>query len=251
MLYAGFSYELFGITFGIIDIAFIVILLIMFFVGIGKGFINYILSSFKGIISLLAAIFLCKPGAKLMEGALRSPIYEKLLVWVNGMGSLFTSDLPGGEANRAVIEEGLKDFHIPNFLSKYIVDALANTEAQTLGIAISDLITTAILITLAFLVILILVRIILLILRRIFKDIGKKNVVGAFDRILGGIFSLALGVVIISAITMGIAVLVNSNFLKSVSEWIVSDMHLGEESVKGFAKWIYNNNPIGYLLELL
>lgn len=244
--------ELFGIHFGIIDVVFIAILLITLIVGTCKGLVNFVLSSFKGVISLIAATLLCKPGAKIVDLLFGKWISSELVAWINAVDPLFTTKLPGGDANTAIIENGLEHLKLPGFINNLIAKGLSGTTAETLGEALTAEISGYVMITISFVVICILSRIILFILRKAFKKlIKKRKTIKKVDKWFGAFAGIVLGVGVISIIAIVFSYFANSPALETIANFLKEDMLLGDDNAKTFSKFIYDNNPLLYILDLL
>lgn len=245
-------FELFGLTFGIIDIVIVVIVLFFFLKGVLKGFINLILTTFQGIISFVVAYALCRPFSAITKEFMYQPIYDKLFNWMATKGELFTTIIPNDPLlKEQVIKHGLSELNIPTIFQGKFVELISGIENQTLGDAISIYLTDLLVVVIAFIMLLIIVRLALLILRKIFGEITKRSTIGAIDRFLGAIAGLVMGIVIVGIITSGITFMISSNIIPSAAEWLISDMHLNDDSVVCISKIVYNNNPIIYILQLL
>ena len=242
-------FQLGNFAVGIIDIAFVVLVLICFLVGLKQGFVTFVLTKFKGIIATVVALLTCKPLSRVLM-LYTGAVYNKILNWINGLDSIFTEPLPGGDANAEAISEGLEHFNLPAFLRNAIGNALKDTTEPTLGEAVSKYFYQMVLIVVCFIVIWILVRIVIFCFRRIFKKATKKSVVGTADHILGGVAGLAFGVVIVSGVAIVISYLIGFNLFQSVTDFLVSDMSLEDADIQSISKFVYNNNPIIMLINL-
>lgn len=243
-------FEIFGLSFGVVDIIYLAILVIVIIVGVAKGFVNFVLLRCKGIIAFVVAFFACKPIANWASPLLKDGIYPKILEWINGLNPIFTTALPGGEANAEAIREGVDVLNLPTFLDNIIVNTLKDTTEATIGEAVASYLYLLAFTIVSFIVIFIVVRIIIFIFRKLFKKITKKSAVGTIDHIFGAFAGLAFALVVISIISIGLSYVISLNFWQSATDFLVNDIGVGNDSINSLSKFIYDNNPLLIILNL-
>jgi uncharacterized membrane protein required for colicin V production len=205
-----------------IDIGILVILVIAFFVGIKKGFIDSILSLIGGLVSLIIAILLASTVVDLIGDTfgIRTYIQNWSVKFLTDLfnpdgvkGHLLTS--PIGEENiENLIAQAMAQLKLPAAISGPIADALAkaiNASIANTNIAnnslvdiLAPVVTQAIMLVIAVILTFIVIRIVVAIVEVITKAILRtSSSLRGLNRIMGGVIGIvkgALAVVIIFTI---------------------------------------------------
>ena len=237
-------------NFDLIGIIYIAIVLLFVIIGYANGLIKTIVKFFKGILSIIPAVFLSMPIAKALTptkvGGFFSDIY---------INKFFTDpvyqQLINADNKDQVLSECIQaNTKLPAFINDYLAKIVGKivtvgSEEQEVAKVLAFALTLYTLSILAFIVITIIVRILLSLLKKINDAINKKPVIGKTNRILGAIFSLVVGVFLVCIISYGLTFFagLNNNF----SAWLDKTMKIGEDTFT-LSKFIYNNNFIGYLI---
>lgn len=184
----------------LIDIVLVALVVIIAFVGMAKGFINSLLSIISTAIVIAISVFTAKYVAKFIDGILHvvdffAKIATKML---NTLGSFFTTPQAADTAGETIVESMPEGIYAP--LQKFISKILTNTTfadgqtvAEVVGAALGAIITTII----CGIAIFIILKIVFNLLARFFDNVSQKKSIGGMDKLLGLIFGLAKGVILV------------------------------------------------------
>ena len=202
-----------GMNVALVDLVVLAVLLIALIVGLAKGFVRQIFSLLGGIAALVVAIFTCEYVADFLSTSIPR-IPESISAQLDSLLGLDGVLLQG---TKEQILESLSSTTIPVFLHELI----ANTIVDSVGeLNLTVMLTGYVMIAIAFIVVFLLSLIVFSILKKIFSALTNVGVLGAIDRILGMIFSIAvaLAVLIVICIVLSLIIPNINDFLVPVTE---------------------------------
>ncbi len=169
-----------------VDLVIVVVLVVVFFIGVKKGFVDQILSLTGTVFSFVIAYVFC--------GTLFEYIKNNTDIFINFSNSIkeaFNFPL-NGEILATEIQTALNTSAYPEFLKVAIQEhALSLGQNVVEGAdVISQTIAKYLLTGASYIVILLLVKVLCFILKKVFLFINDVPIVGAANRILGGVSSL-------------------------------------------------------------
>ena len=202
-----------GMNVALVDLVVLAVLLIALIVGLAKGFVRQIFSLLGGIAALIVAIFTCEYVAKFLSSSIPS-IPEAISAQIDSLLGLDGVLLQG---TKEQIIESLSSTTIPVFLHELIANTIVDSVGElNLTVMLTGYVMTAI----AFIAVFLLSLIVFSILKKIFSALTNVGVLGAIDRILGMIFSIAvaLAVLIVICIVLSLIIPNINDFLVPVTE---------------------------------
>ena len=224
----------------IATIAVIIFLLIFVGVGLAKGFLRIILTTFSLIITIILAGALAKPLADFAEnGTVIGPrVQHRIEEYID-------TKLSGASASADAVEDSFiealplttsmkADLKERNTLADY-VDQGVSSFSEYLAVNLTTLIIRILSYVILFLVIFLVLRLIL----RLSNVINHIPILGGLNRIAGGVIGLAEGVIFLWVICMIIMMLSGTDFGITC-----------ERAIKGsqFLTFIYEHN---YLMTII
>lgn len=248
-------------TFTYIDIGIVAILLIAFFVGVKRGFVDSILGLIGGIVSLVIAILLADTVVALIGDFLG--IKSSIQTWATGFltdsvfkgNTLFTQPMDPENVS-SIVAQALEQLKLPEMISAPLAGSLeslvngvlANTEIANASLVniLAPVITRVIMLIIAVILTFIVIRIIVAIIEAIAKAILKTSkALRGLDRFFGGIVGLVKGALAVLIIfTLGTFVLSgtdpNGTDIKAQIVQTIDDSTIG--------KYVYHNNILTKLI---
>lgn len=227
----------------VLDIIVIAVLAIFAIIGFVKGFLNTLLSLFGNLASLAIAIVIVKPCAKFLDGIFH------IVDWLGGLiikGVQNANILPDLSASTLAPDEVISHLKSTNTLLGKFTSLFVDTSVAEYGAGATDLVSTLTnsmgnFAAMVFTVIImfILIRIAVLILSKIFDAITKKSALSGLDRLLGGVFGLCKGALIVTVI-LSIMYTISPIF-PQIDEWIQNS---------SFTNWLYSyvNELVNWLV---
>lgn len=197
----------------ILDIIVLVILGIFLIAGLVKGFLRTLLSLFGNIASLIVAIIFAQPVAKILDSwwHLTENFGTSIAEALSSSGILPTvtegmtrDDVISG-INASPI---LKSLITPFVPTEFSADTLAASIGNSLG-ALATIVVTAILLFVA-------IRLAVFLLSKLFDAITKSRAISGLDRLLGGLFGILKGAIVVFTI---LSILYALNSLPFISSW--------------------------------
>ncbi|MBO4936806.1 MAG: CvpA family protein [Clostridia bacterium] len=187
----------------ILEIVVVLVILVAAFIGLKKGFLQSVLSIFTTSIVLVVSVFTAKFGAQLLEklfgfvsfmGRQMGKVLGSMADGV--LGTVFGEGATVAEAN-AIIEgtdlfgplKTLLKNSVAENSNNLVGNSIANMGGQSLGAIVSMII--------AGIIIFLLLKLILFLLSKLFENLTANKVLGTPDKILGLIFGVAKGALII------------------------------------------------------
>lgn len=277
MLYNDFTIYIFNFIggemeqFTYVDIGIIAFVVIFFFIGLKRGFIDSVLGLIGGLVSLAAAILLAQKVAEAlypvfdMGNSIQNYVSGYLTNLLNPEGlenNVFTVPIGDKENLKPLLMEAISKLGLPQSFTDSISDSLASaiinglsTDAnfamlteKSLVDVLSPVITQAIMLVIAVLATFIAIRIAVAIIEAIFKAVlHTSRSLRSINRLLGGIVGLAegaLAVIVVFTIAFFILGGVEPN---SGNQDIKSQVRTAIEQSK-IGKMIYDNNPVPKLI---
>ena len=224
----------------VIDIVVIAVLALFGIIGMIKGFLNTLISFFGNLASIGVAILCAKPVAKFLDSVfgIVSKIGDKIAgglanikPFASNIAAVGDNVLTGAElkeympsgslyerALKLFVEDG-KEFT----MTTETAEQMDTQVVQYIGQRVAGILA----IVIAAIVMFILLRVAILLLAKLFNALSKNKAIGGLDKVVGLIFGLLKGAILVSLV-LGIFYLIAN---ETVNGWI-------ENSV--VTKWIYN-----------
>lgn len=227
----------------IVTIIVIALLLFFLFWGFHRGFLRIILTTMALVVTIvLASVLVPWFSGVLEKTSLGDTIHSKIEGYVDkSLGD------PMVESVKSVQDTVIDNLPLPNFIKKDFNNNNTPEEYLTLQIStFSDYLKTRLsslaLSAAAYIILMILIFIILRILLLISKVIQKAPVIGGVNRILGAIFGLLEGLLILWSLCLILMLISGTPFGSQVME-VVED--------NAFLKFIYDNNGILFAVNMI
>lgn len=241
----------------LVDVVIVALVVLILVLGVKRGFVRSVVGLVSAVAVLAGAILLTSPVTGLITAgtdwddqiatALESPIAEKL---PNAYATVYYTDYDDNPETALELvyridgEEHLFDeIFDDNAVIKQLglvklirptVENLLNRQAEAEGVELGDYgntiyfvdgvtapIATAILTVAVFFALLIVLAIVLWLLLKIFKKIVSKLYIAHFvDKMLGGIFGLAMGVLVVLIILTILQILSPLSFMEPVNDFL-------------------------------
>ncbi|MBQ7308118.1 MAG: CvpA family protein [Clostridia bacterium] len=199
----------------LIDIVLLGIIVIFAIVGLCRGFIKSILSFFKGTTDVVISVVLAKPVASFLTGFKLNEMLANVAKSLNLVGAVvkeeaFNTLLNGGASITGnVISENMSgkvSFIVKTFFSNLFTEEVVYTSYADFCAKFNLACGTILLIVLSFIMIMICLGIILSILTKIFTTSTGDARYGTLDKILGLVFGMLKGLLVIVVIMFALNV---------------------------------------------
>lgn len=183
---------------GIIDIAFVAILIILAIIGLTRGFLKSALAMVSSLVSMVIAYFAAKPLGQLIDKLFKTTnvFASKITKWLNSVSEFFSITRNGesftdlsGQMSSSGVDGAVQRLAKAVLGSANIPDG--KSVGQVLGQSLGNLITVVIGGVVAF----ILIRVILKVLEHFSSKITQVRIFGVVDKLLGFVFGLAKGLI--------------------------------------------------------
>ena len=224
----------------VIDIVVIAVLALFGIIGMIKGFLGTLISLFGNLASVGVAVLCAKPVAKFLDSIFHivTGIGDKI---ASGLTHItpFASNIPAVSDNvltgaelkdympsGSLYERALKLFVEDGKEFTMTTETVEQMDTQVIHY-IGERVAAILAIVIAAVVMFILLKVAILLLARLFNALSKNKAVSGLDKVVGLLFGLLKGALIVS-LTLGIFYLIAN---ETVNGWI-------EGSV--VTKWIYN-----------
>ncbi|MBQ7339389.1 MAG: CvpA family protein [Clostridia bacterium] len=235
--------NLLSASYGLItDAVLIVLLLIFVVVGCRKGFVKSFLSTFGSFFSIILAVLLCSTVANFLETK-----YSLITSISNGVSGVL-ADIFGADLMDLTLAEAsnvsLTETNLSRWLIKIIIDVkgTGNVPADTtISQVISPVFGYYITCILSVIGLYFIFRIIFFIIGELTKALHKVKVVGTVDKLLGAVFGLVKGIIIIQILFITIKIIPLS-FVQDLVVYIESS---------SVAKVIESINVSSYILHAM
>lgn len=234
------------VEFDIMSIIFIIIILIAVIVGAVKGLIGAIVSFLSSLGSIFFASLLSEPvGNMLYQTDFSRMVYNPVFSWVSTQGDGMLNQVVTPENKDLFLNQAFDLLNIPELFR----DALSNVistyipeEGINLAEALSESLTLYAMGAIAFVVLAIVIFLVFFMLKKFAKKFNDIPVIGGFNRFLGGVVGLGIGITICSLICFVISFLSTYNI--AFADDLINLMRVSEATVWTLSKTIYNNNFI-------
>lgn len=183
-----------------IDLILIGIVLLFALIGLCKGFINTIISFFRGTTSVVVAILLAKPVSLALSSVkineMVSNVFEGLNVINNAITEQSFNNIlsqNGGTLTGEIVGQNLVgklSILIKTFFSNLFSSEVVYTSYMDLSSRFNYACGTALTIVIAFILVYILIKVVLGLLNKIFTNEAGSRRFGALDRLLGMLFGI-------------------------------------------------------------
>jgi uncharacterized membrane protein required for colicin V production len=230
----------------IIDVIIVLTVLLFVFLGFKNGFARTIFHTFGWILAIIAAALLRKPFENFLQAHTTQydHIYAKteslFISLADKMTDAATSAANiSASSDPADIPAGVGSVRgVPGLLTEAIQDAPEKIATLAAGSA-----TDVLFGIIAFLELLFVIKLVFYILTVLFsRKYHKKGIVGGLDGLAGAVLGLAQAGLLIFAV---LALLLPVSYVTSpgIYDWVIHSM---DRSI--FSQYIYENNPLLYLL---
>lgn len=231
---------------GKIDLAIIIIMLIFVIFGLIKGFMKQILSVANWLLSLIGSFLFVKPfSALLSKTALSTSINGKVANWIGTKGATFNEMVEPGRIKEQ-ISQGISELGLPKFIADAIAGGINISGSEgdmTLAEILAPSIGSIILTVLSFIILFILFMIVLKILFGFLNNVFDEGILGAVNKLLGGLLGLIKGAVLISLVMLLLSAV--SGIIPPLNNFLVADL----DSKIGIGKFFYEKNPLLTLIK--
>lgn len=226
---------------GKIDLAIIIIMLLFVLFGFIKGFMKQILSVANWLLSLIGSFLFVKPfSALLSKTAIATSINGKVANWIATKGATFNEMIEPGRIKEQ-IAQGISELGLPKFIAEAIASGINIGGAEgdmTLAEVLAPSIGSIILTVVSFIMLFILLMIILKIIFNLLNNVFDEGILGAVNRLLGGVLGLIKGGVLVSLVMLLLSTI--SGIIPALNNFLVADLDSGI----GIGKFFYENNPL-------
>ncbi|MFA6829982.1 MAG: CvpA family protein [Bacilli bacterium] len=235
-----------------ITIAYLVVVALLVIIGIKKGFLLMVLS-FAGVaVAFAAAFFLSKPiGNALSSTGLGDTVSTSIYNWLISTNETLFSAVINQEAAAAALPSYFEQSGIPsvlaNPLTSIVLPTVPEVGDKAIGVYMADGITNLAFIVGSFVLIFIVVLILIFILKKVAKGINEIPLVGWLNRLLGGVFGIAIAVVLVCVVSYGMTCL---TAFPNITDWISTQLCLTDDTKWSIGKMIYEQNFVGKLFDL-
>ena len=224
-----------------IDLVIIVIILVFVIIGCCKGFMFSILSLFSAFINFIIALLLTKPINTLlsnwfnMEGSLQNAFLNHF----NSMHTGFSANIVGmtNDQLSSHISSTLSESNIPfekllKLLLNVTPEKLSGKETESIGNILANSFGSFFSLIISFVIVFIIIYLILFILSLISKKAKQVDGIRATDRILGVVFGLINGALVVVSLFAILSFFKEDGILEPVFNYIKQSQ---------FSGWIYSN----------
>ena len=216
--------------------------------GLVKGMGHMFIRVFAGALILLAAFFLAKPLAAMLNGTpLGGWIHTPILDFLTSKSDFASQANPGKEIARMAIEnnnyEAIRSMRVPApfapLVGNYVINLLPETASEiTIGAYVADALTILVLSVASFIAVWLILTIVKMIIAHIIDKRREKNGLRPGSRFFGMLIGLLAGainlVTVFYVLSLTTAIPFMQNFLNAV--W-----HLDDPAVITIGKWVFEN----------
>ena len=230
-------------TWDYITLIYIAIMVIFIIIGLVKGFTSGIIALFGTSVAFFAAFLLAKPiGNALYTSSgqtLTEAIYKAIVEKVPALAE------PIGDSIEAAIPTYLGELGVPEalrgMLTPLVVKMIPEGTADiVLGTYISETLSNLVFIVGSFLVVFVVVLILMFVLKLILKKLKEIKIIKWADKLLGVVAYGCVALLLISVVSYSLTFVVSMN--NSFSDWIITQLHLVDDTIMTPSKWIYEYN---------
>ena len=242
-----------AITFSLADILIYGFIILFCIIGFAKGLVKIIFSMLQGITSLVVSYFLTKPFSILLckfslDEKIANKVCNALVEKAPSLNNVI--DLSDYESQILMATE---EANLPNFIGKIICSALKvneSFEGMSVGNVLSISIASMIITILSFILVFIIFTIVVMLLSKLFEYLVSFGGLKVVDRICGTILSGVGGLLLASFILLILATIASG--VPAVNDFMNNIIYPnGFEEGFSIAGWLYNNNPLKFVLQNL
>ncbi len=239
-------------TWDYITIVYVAILLIFIIIGYFKGFSKGIIGLIGTAVSLIAAFLLAKPLGNLTYGkwggGLTTSIDTAIVSKVPALGQPISDNVD------SVLSSALTSIGIPSSIQGMITPSIeklipSGATDIVLSTYIAQTLSNLVFIIGSFLVLFIVFMIVFAILKGVIGKLAKSiKLVKWLDKLLGVVSYACIALLLIAVASYCFTFVVTLS--NGASDWVISQMHLDDDTVMTPAKWVYEYNLIQRLFNL-
>ena len=234
------------VEFDVMSIIFVVIILVAFIVGVVKGLIGAIVSFLSSLGSIFFASLFCEPVGNLLYGTgVSRVVYNPIFSWVSTQGDGMLNQTITAETKDEFLTQAFDALKIPELFRGVLNEMISSfipQDGANLAEVLSESLTLYAMSAISFVVLTIVIFLLFFMLKKFAKKFNKIPVIGGFNRFLGGVIGIGIGLTVCSIICFGISFL--STYNVSFATDLLSVMKIDDDSVWTLSKVIYNNNFI-------
>jgi uncharacterized membrane protein required for colicin V production len=232
--------------FGIVDVLIVLSVIGLIILGWKSGFLLKIIQLASSLFGLIASILLARPFSKVLDGWFGEGIYSRIETFL--LDRIASGDTLATEAN---IREAFEGMALPNFIVEWVINSVnAEETIQSFINAVTPLLTSLVLLLIAFVTLFFGSMLLFLLLKLLAKMITSLPIIKQVDKFLGAIFGLFKAAVLIFVLLFLLGLLITipaiNNFM---GEFIINDMQLQNDSFR-LSKWLYDNNILKYIINV-
>ena len=181
------------LAFSLPDVILLCVLLLFFFIGVIRGFLRSLLSFFGTFGAIVVAGLLAAPFSRLLGNTfgLTAKFSSMFVGFLPKVSSVFSVDVSGLTANAIVDSVKLPGF-IENVLVK-VAPSGTMPEGTTVAELTAPIFGGYLCTIISFIILFILCKVAILILSHFFKKIDRVKGLSGINKLLGGVFGLARG----------------------------------------------------------
>lgn len=230
---------------GIIDIIFILLMLLVLFIGFKKGFLKKAIGLLGLFVALAIAFVFCSQLAGWFESS--GIIYDSIFEMIKG--NVLESDAFKNGTD-ATVSEVLMGIGIPKFLANaFAANIPGGMTAQTIAINISEFFSHILMVIISFCILFVGVFLISLVLKLLVNILRGNAIIKWIDGILGMALSFCLFMVFVYFVFAILRLCSEYAFFASWQRFIDVDMKLNEDTFR-LSKFFYQHNVIYSFFEL-
>lgn len=232
--------------FGVVDVLIVGSVIAFVVVGWKTGFLLKVIKLASSLFGLIASLLLARPFSKVLDNWFGEGIYSRVEVYL--LERIANGDALATEEN---IREAFEGMALPKFIVDWIVNTV-NAEETILSFvnAVTPLITSLILLLLAFVTLFFGSMLIFLLLKVLAKMITSLPIIKQVDKFLGAVFGLFKSLVLIYVLFFILGLLITVPAINDfIGDFLSVDMQLDTESFR-LSKWFYDYNVLRYVINV-
>ena len=220
-----------------IDIGFVAIFLIAFFVGLGEGFSKQFSKPLCGLIAIFGAAALTMVLHPLIASVgFYGGLEAKATGWFSA--AFYSQEATDAASLQTILSSGY--LRILSNSAESIWNNMADMQVTTLGAYFGKLIIKIAAYFIIWLVLYLVIKYLLFGIKYLMSKIARVVVFKSIDRILGIVWALAVTYIIVIGIVLTAGEMITSKFLPNIADLAIS--YLDKTTV---AKFFHNFNMIG------
>lgn len=232
--------------FGIVDVLIVLSVIGLTILGWKSGFLLKVIQLASSLFGLIASILLARPFSKVLDGWFGEGIYNRIETFL--LDRIASGDTLATEEN---IREAFEGMALPDFIVDWVINSVnAEDTIQSFINAVTPLLTSLVLLLIAFVTLFFGSMLLFLLLKLLAKMITSLPIIKQVDKFLGAIFGLFKAAVLIFVLLFLLGLLITipaiNNFM---GDFIITDMQLQTDSFR-LSKWLYDNNVLKYIINV-